>query len=298
MPREAPKPRLDLMETDRPTRRSNPGTVAVLVVLTVVLLVTGGVGPARQIVPIVIVALAITLSVGASLRTRTQRREYEHQLTAWAGERAAQAERLRLARELHDLVSHGLGLITVRAATARAVGAGDDEEQLAALADIERTSRETTTELRRMLTILRTPAPGHATDAAPLRPVESLAELPAIVQTARDAGLEVTLDLPALGAISPGAQLTACAIVREALHNALRHAGPTHVDVCLHRDGDALVASIRDDGPVTGWTSRPGAGHGLAGLRERLTALGGDLRTDVSGRGFTLTAHIPDEATG
>jgi two-component system, NarL family, sensor histidine kinase DesK len=285
------------METGRPTWKSRawPAVWTTLGLLVVLLLGPAAQGPAAKAFALVAVGLAVSVAVLAVLRNRRDRRAHEDRLAAWAGERAAQAERLRIAGDLHDLVSHGLGLITVRAAVAaRLTGPDGPTERAAALADIETVSRETTTELRRMLTVLRSPdAP------AALRPAESLADLPGIVAAARGAGLDATLDEAACGAVSPGVQLTVCAVVREALSNAARHAGPTRARVALHRDdggSGAVTVSVRDDGPAAGWEPRPGAGHGLAGLRERVTALGGALDAGPDGAGFAVTARIPDEA--
>ncbi|MEU6409479.1 histidine kinase [Microbispora sp. NPDC046933] len=230
----------------------------------------------------------MAVTVWALSRARRQRIAYEARLTAWAGERAAQAERLRIARELHDLVSHGLGLITVRASAARYPGAGDDSS--AALSDIERIGRQTTTELRRMLNVLR----DSADVAAPLRPAESLHDLPAIIQDAERAGPTVTLELGEIDDISSGAQLAVCSVVREALANTARHAGPTSANVYVRRDGDWIVTSVRDEGPVDGWTPHPGAGHGIEGLRERVTAIGGIFQAEHVENGFRVTARIPE----
>ena len=286
------------METGRPTWSSRAWPVAWATLgLLVAGLMTIGVqdSATRRLVPLTVVGIAVLVTAWAVLRTRRERRAHEDRLASWAGERAAQAERLRIAGDLHDLVSHGLGLITVRAAVAaRLTGPDGAAEQARALADIEGVSRETTTELRRMLTVLRTPD-----TAAALRPAESLADLPGIVAAARGAGLDATLDLPELDGVSSGVQLTVCAVVREALSNAARHAGPTTARVAVRRDGGtggAVTVAVADDGPAAGWEPRPGAGHGLAGLRERVTALGGTLDAGAAGAGFAVTALIPDEA--
>ncbi|GAB1819526.1 hypothetical protein HerbRD11066_26900 [Herbidospora sp. RD11066] len=255
-----------------------PPIAAVYILLLLVLLSAGGEGPGVVVVPAVIAALTLATTAWALVRGRRQRAAYEAQLTAWAGERAAQAERLRIARDLHDIVSHGLGLITVRATTARYVH--DDPE--AALADIEHIGRETTTELRRMLNVLR-----DNDAAAPLRPTEKLGDLPDIVARS---GLRVTLDVADLGEISAGAQLAVCAVVREALNNTARHAGPTTAAVEVHRDGDGIVVEVRDDGPVDGWVAHRGAGRGLEGLRERVPM----LTAGPFGNGFRVTARIPE----
>ncbi|MFI0418865.1 sensor histidine kinase [Spongiactinospora sp. 9N601] len=265
-----------------------PTAVAVHLVLLFALLAVGRESGAAIVVPMVVVALAVLTTALAVLRARRQRIAYEARLTAWAGERAAQAERLRIARELHDIVSHGLGLITVRASAARHLGGTGD--RAAALSDVERISRQTTTELRRMLNVLREPAE----PAVPLRPAETLDDLPAIIEDAERAGPAVTLRLDDVADVSPGAQLAICFVVREALTNTARHAGPTGASVYVRRDGDWIVTSVHDDGPVPGWTPHPGAGHGIAGLRERLTALGGTFHAEQAGNGFRVTARVPE----
>jgi two-component system, NarL family, sensor histidine kinase DesK len=286
------RPRLGSVQTTGPPIRSSRVGVAgpaVAIVALLLLLVSGTQGPAAAIVPVVIAALAVGAAAWTLASLGRQRRRYDEKLATWAGERAAQAERLRIARDLHDLVSHGLGLITVRAASAAGLaGPGAEAERAAALSDVERVSRQTTTELRRMLAVLRT------TDPAPLRPAESLGDLPAIVGVAREAGLQVTLDPVDLGDLSSGVQLAACAIVREGLSNAARHAGPTRARVSLHREGDTIEVVVHDDGPVPAWIPQPGAGHGLAGLAERVTALGGTLDPSRTGAGFRLAARLPD----
>ncbi|SJM70190.1 two-component system sensor kinase [Gulosibacter sp. 10] len=232
--------------------------------------------------------VGVLVVVWAVWRTRRDRRRYEAELAAWAAERAAQAERLRIARELHDLASHGLGAITLRASTARA--AASEEERRGALGDIEATSRAATTELRRMLALLRSPSP------APLAPAESLDDLPGIVAEARAAGLDVRLEQGDLGEVTPGAQLTVCAILREGLRNIARHAGPAEAVVELRRTGEGLLLRLEDSGPVDEWSAQPGSGLGLQGLRERTDALGGALEAGPAGRGWRLVARIPDGA--
>ncbi|MFD6446120.1 sensor histidine kinase [Promicromonospora sp. NPDC060204] len=209
--------------TARPELRSRAWLTAtiVLAVLGLSLAATGVQQPVAVLVTVLGAAgIALGVMVWALVRTGRQRRAYEDDLTAWAAERAAQAERLRIARDLHDLASHGLGLITVRAAAARILtGPAGEVEHARALADIERTGRAATTELRRMLTVLRTPGG----ETAPLRPAETLTDLPDVVDSARASGVAVSLELGDLGDVSAGAQLTVCAIVRETLANTARH---------------------------------------------------------------------------
>ena len=280
------------MDTDKPTWRSGAWLVAgsVLLLLAFALAAVGTDPPeAAWVTALVVTGVAATVVVWALVRTRSQRRLYEAELAAWAAQRATQTERLRIAGDLHDLVSHGLGLITVRAAVARAVPGQDGEgERARALAEIEQASRETTIELRRMLTVLRT------SGAAPLHPADTLADLSAIVDAASSAGLATSLAVADLGDVSAGVQLTLCAVVREALNNTLRHAGPTRARIDLHREGDVIVVDVQDDGPHGSWQPRPGAGHGLRALRERVAVLGGTLHVSPGDHGFRLAARMPD----
>lgn len=232
-------------------------------------------------------ALALAVLAWARWRTRQQRIRYEGRLEAWARERAALDERLRIARELHDLASHGLGVMTVRASTAKLA---DDRERLVALDDIERVGRRTTDQLRRMLTVLR------ASDtAAPIRPPETLADLERILDTDRRTGLEIdaAIDAAELQGLSPELQMTMCAVVREALSNAARHAGPTRARVEVSAHGDRVQVAVHDDGRSPGWRPQPGTGNGLVGLRERIGLRGGTLRTAPTGRGFGLVVELP-----
>ncbi|MFG3421047.1 sensor histidine kinase [Micromonospora sp. NPDC048063] len=280
------------METDRPTWRSRAWlvAVAVLAMLALVLMTVGVDNPVSVWGALAVSAGVTALVIAWALaRTRSERRHYEEELASWAAEQATQAERLRIARDLHDLASHGLGLITVRAAAARTLTGPDGEAERAnALADIERASRQTTTELRRMLALLRTAGP------APLRPADTLDDLPAIVKAANDAGLTVTLGDEEVGDVTAGVQLTVCAVVREALNNTIRHAGPSHARVGIHREADTIIVEVQDAGPRPGWQPQPGAGHGLDGLRERVAALDGSLHAEQADDGWLLTARIPD----
>lgn len=277
----------------RPSGRSSVLPVAVVVgaVLVTAMCTVGGEGPAAVILPWVMVAGAVAAAVWAVRRSRADRRAYEARLTAWAAAEAVLAERLRIAGDLHDIVSHGLGLITVRAAATRHLP--KPPEVAAALTDIEDASRHATAELRRMLTVLREP------DAAGRRaPLEGIADLPAIVGGAAVAGLRAELAVEPLGDVSQGVQVAVCKTVREALSNAARYAGPTDVRVRVRRDGRSVVVAVTDGGPAPeGWRAAPGAGHGLAALRERVGGLGGTLTAEPVDGGYRVTARIPDEAT-
>ena len=280
----------------RPAWRSRAGPVSgvLFVVLFVVLLSVGAEGPLARILPSLIAAIAIGVAVWAVRRTRANRAEYEARLTSWAAGEAVLAERLRIARDLHDIVSHGLGLITIRAAAVRQVtntSERDVAELREALADIETASRHATAELRRMLTVLRT----ADDEAVPRSPLESLDDLPGIVGGAEVTGLRTRLDVEPLGEVSQGVQVAICKTVREALNNSARHAGPTSVSVHVCRDGGTVVVTVADSGPDGPWSAKPGAGHGLAGVQERISGLGGSLHAAAADGGFRVIARIPDE---
>ncbi|MCA2219163.1 sensor histidine kinase [Jidongwangia harbinensis] len=276
----------------RPALRSRvwPAVAVLAAVLAITLCTTGAEGPLSVVMPAVIAGTAVAAAIWAVWRRRADRADYEARLTAWAASEAVLAERMRIARDLHDIVSHGLGLITVRAAATRHLAKPPEIE--AALADIEEAGRHATGELRRMLAVLRAP------DASPPRaPVEGLDAVPDIVRGAEVAGMRTLLETDDLGAVSRGVQVAVCQTVREALSNAARHAGPTRVRVHLYRDGPAVVVTVADGGPVDGWRATPGAGHGLAGLRERVTSLGGTLLAERVEGGFRVTARIPDDGS-
>ncbi len=233
-------------------------------------------------------ALLVVGVVGwAVMRTRLQRRQYEERLEQWAKAKAAADERLRIARELHDLASHGLGTMTVRAATAKLA---DEDERLIALDDIERLGRRSTTELRKMLAVLRDPGA-----QAPMRPVDSLTDLPDIVETARRTGIEAELTVDDLGEVPASVQVTVCAIVREALANAARHAGATRAQISIALTRRGFAVDVRDSGPSPGWRPHPGTGHGLDGLRERVALHGGTLTTGAHEDEFRVRAELPRE---
>lgn len=238
--------------------------------------------------------IAAAALVDAVRRVRRAGREHEESLLAWGAERAAAQERLRIARELHDLASHGLGLITLRAAAARRAGADD---RAAALTDIEGAARQATAELRRLLAVLRSPD-----EAASRAPSPGFADLDALVGKFVGAGLQVSMalenvDLDPDGDVTAVVQATAVAVVREGLTNVARHAGPTAARVRLRRSTDAgtLEISVQDDGTVAGWHPERGAGAGIVGLRERVEALGGEVIGAAAGPGFLLRAHVPVE---
>lgn len=274
--------------TPRPLRRSRTVPVAAAMITALLLMTCASslTGPVQTIGPIVIAGALGFVTMRTVVKLRAERADYEQRLTAWAAAEAVLDERLRIARDLHDLVSHGLGLITVRAASTRKLEQSPQLRQ--AFQDIERTSRDATVELRRMLTVLR-----DSSADAPRAPLEGFDNLFAIVGAAEVGGLRPRLTVGWLDEVSPGVQVAVCRVVREALSNTARHAGPTDVNVDVARVGDAVVVTVTDRGPGDGWHPQPGAGHGLVGLRERIAGLGGTLVAAHHGGGYRLTATMP-----
>jgi signal transduction histidine kinase len=200
-------------------------------------------------------------------RTSREERERALEVEREAGLAVAE-ERARVARELHDIVSHNLSVVVLQAAGARARGGGEVD---ATLEKIEASGRDALVEMRRMLGVLRTEEGGPA-----LSPQPGLADLEVLVGNVRTAGLNVRLDVELGGLpVPPAVALSAYRIVQESLTNTLKHAGASSATVHLRRDVDVLVVDVIDDGRSAHVTSA--GGHGLIGMRERAAIHGGSL---------------------
>jgi signal transduction histidine kinase len=203
--------------------------------------------------------------------------------------RAAVAEeRVRIARELHDVVAHAISVIVLQARGARRSLATDPEETREALDSIEATGSEALAEMRRLLGMLRT----HDEDIA-LAPQPSLRYLDVLAAQVREAGLPVELSVEGEPIeLPPGVDLSAYRIVQEALTNALKHAGPATARVVVRYGKDNLELEIADTGPGT--AAGDGEGHGLVGMRERVSLYGGRLDAGPrGGGGFAVRARLP-----
>jgi signal transduction histidine kinase len=198
-------------------------------------------------------------------------------------------ERARIARELHDVVSHAMTTIVIEAGAERLHLAPGSERTSRTLSGIERTGREALGEMRRLLGVLRE----HDEEPA-LAPQPSLDHLAELVEHVGRAGLDVALRVEGRPvALSPGLDVNAYRIVQEALTNVLKHAGATRATVVIVYDTDVLGLTVTDDGR-SAQPPADGPGHGLTGLRERVTLYGGELEAgpDPDG-GFTLHARLP-----
>jgi len=234
--------------------------------------------------------LGATWAAGTAVR---ERRESLRRVVEEAAARARVEERLRIAREVHDVVAHGVGLIAVKAGIANHLAADRPEEGREALRVIEEVSRDALRDLRGLLAVLR----DDAVDAG-LRPAPGLGDLPALVRTAQDAGVQVDLhvDLRGVGAdrIPDGVALSAFRIVQEGLTNVVRHAGPTRCSVQLVGGTGTLRVEVTDEGPAPGRpASTAGAGLGLVGMDERVRGHGGTFGAGPHSGGFRVLATLP-----
>jgi signal transduction histidine kinase len=268
--------------------------------VTVFVVVAGLVGglPAAGIWLSVSVAL-LAWSAGRWVRLRglhTAASEREH---AAEIRRAAAEERARIARELHDVVAHQVSLMTVQAGAAKIVLDRDPDRARTAMQDVEDVGRQALAELRHLLDVLRPDG-----DVDRLGPQPGLTDLPGLVQRMAEAGLTVSLTMDGAPARLPTqVGLSAFRIVQEALTNVLRHAGPgtpTEVRISAVTDrggGDRVNIEILDQGPRI--TTVPAGGHGIAGMRERATLLGGHLDAAPHPHGgFQVVASLPMDASG
>ncbi len=205
--------------------------------------------------------------------------------------RAVAEERLRIARELHDVLAHTMSVVAVQAGTGRLVGPDHPGEAIKALTAVEETARSAMHEMRQILTVLR--ADDDDTDAA-VRPTPGLDDLAALVAQVTEAGIAV--DVRVEGEPRPvptGVGLAAYRITQEALTNVIKHAGPAHASVLVRYTDHDVTVEIRDDGHGT--PSRAGGGgHGLIGMRERAAVHGGELTAGpAADGGFRVRARLP-----
>ncbi|MFD7275509.1 sensor histidine kinase [Streptomyces sp. NPDC059862] len=215
-----------------------------------------------------------------------------HGRVAYAEEEArlrATQERLRIAREVHDVIGHNMSMIHVQASSALHRLQKDPGQAQEALTAIKQGSKEGLKELRATLGVLR-----QVDEEAPTTPSPGLSRIDELVSSAARAGLDVRIEQSGTGSPLPAAvDLAAYRIVQESLTNAVRHSGARHVVVRFHHGDRALTLSVQDDGegaPPAGH----GVGSGIAGMRERARALGGTLNAGPgSAGGFVVRTRLP-----
>jgi signal transduction histidine kinase len=286
--------------------RDRPGSLAGLALVeaavAVVQLTPGATGVATWLGDTLVIAAAWLLGhfvhdrrvYAAQLEQRTAQLEQARQELA---RRAVAEERLRIARELHDVVAHSMSVIAVQSGVGAHVAATQPEEARKALAAIEATSRSALNELRRLLGVLREEGEPQGS----LAPVPGLAGLDALLAQLSEAGLAVRLRVEGARAQVPaGVDLSAYRIVQEALTNVLKHAGATRAQVMIGYGDKEIRIEVTDDGRRAAPKAAAdplGTGHGLIGVRERVALLGGDFEAGQRpGGGFRVAARLPFEA--
>lgn len=237
-------------------------------------------------------AIAIPFAVGRVLRgrelravaseERAQRLELDREAKAL---RAVGEERARIARELHDVIAHGVSVMVVQAGAAAEVLSRDPEGARGALVAIQDTGRQALADLRRMLGLVR------EGDALALGPRPGLEQLDPLLDQLRTAGLPVEVQVHGAPRELPaGLDVSAYRIVQEALTNVLKHAGPARARVTVGYGPDAVDLEVLDDGRGP----QNGQGHGLVGMRERVALYGGTFEAGPAGpRGFRVRARLP-----
>lgn len=252
-----------------------------------------GDGPAPWAQEGIVAAWVLAVMAIAEL-ARVRREQWEHARVERekAARRRADEERLRIARELHDVLAHSISVINVQAGVGLALLDTDPEQARTALTTIKSASKEALGEVRQVLDTLRTPG------EAPRAPAPGLDRLPELVDQAAGAGLtvDVTTEGPR-AALPPGADLAAFRIVQEALTNVVRHSGSRHARVQLSYGDGTMTLTVDDEGPAT-HADAGGSGNGLAGMRERAAALGGTIEAGPRpDGGFRVVARLPFTAT-
>jgi signal transduction histidine kinase len=239
-----------------------------------------------------VVAVAIAAEATRIRAERTAATRASRQLEQ---RRRQSEERLRVTRDLHDVIGHNISLINVQASMGLDLIDSQPEQARAALSAIKSASKEALEELRTMLTTLR-----HDDDVAPRSPAPGLDRLPELIELTRAAGLSVEVEAAGKAPPLPAAvHLAAYRIIQESLTNVARHAGRARVTVRVtYGDADVHV-QIDDDGTApAGGAAAAGTGSGIIGMRERATALGGDLSAGSRpGGGFRVSARLPVRPT-
>ena len=241
--------------------------------------------------------MLIALLLGEALRSRHALAQ-EAQLRALQAERTQQEEaqrhvmeeRLRIARELHDVLAHTVALINVQAGVAAHVLDQQPEQAREALIHIKTASRATLQELRAMVGVLR-----EGDTPAPLAPAPGLDALDDLTGAVREAGLDIAVDDQRTGGRLPTTvDVAAYRILQESLTNAIKHAGGATVHVSVRRDAAGLELEVTNSRATTTVTPTDGSGHGILGMRERAAALGGSLEAaPTPDGGFRVHARLP-----
>ena len=271
-----------------------------IVVAAVTVSALGTVVDTNQRVDVVpaVVLTALPWYVGRRVRNRgdyvTLLRERSERLEADQRRRERRAvadERSRIARELHDVVAHQVSMMTVQAGAAKTIARDDLDAAIEAMGEVEHSGRRTLGELRHLLGVLRP----QSADDDDLGPQRGIADVPSLIDELARTGADVTLHcLDRPDPLPSSVDLSVYRIVQESITNVVKHAGPAPtVDVSITADGDSLVVEVVNT-TANGPDELPSSGYGLAGMRERVTLLGGTLVAAPEGPGsFRVCAVIP-----
>jgi signal transduction histidine kinase len=237
--------------------------------------------------------LVALLSVMELVRSRRERAREKALSLAESLQRRASDERLRIAQELHDAVAHNISLINIHAGVALHLFDEQPQQARDALATIKQSSKEALVELRSILGLLR-----RADEDAPRAPTPSLSRLDELVARSNAAGVQVQIDVEGdLENLPRNVDVAAYRIIQESLTNVARHADRPDAVVRVRAVADALNVEVLDEGSGTRWApDLPSGGNGIAGMRERATAIGGSFEAGPRpGRGFAVRARLPIE---
>ncbi len=282
-------------------RRTVWRAVITALAVTVMVAIVGVLVPTEDLPIIAVFGIFMSFAVFAVLgevmfqraRNVTQLEQRAAALEADMESKAALAaveERSRIAREMHDVVAHGLSAVVVQSQAAQNLVETDPDRASEVLETIERIGRDSVNEMRRLLGVLR-----HDEEVA-LQPQPTLRELPGLLDQASVAGVDLTLEISGeQRLLSPGVELTGYRIVQEALTNVLRHAGrPVNALASVHYDEHAVTISITDDGLGAAPLPSVGAGHGISGMRERIAIYDGELIAGaLADGGYRVEARLP-----
>ncbi|MEV5952015.1 sensor histidine kinase [Streptomyces sp. NPDC051993] len=282
-------------QTDRRTTWAATSSSAVLLVVAAAVFQRSWLDPDNAAM---LAWTALPAAVGDGLRSRRayvtaveERAEHAERTREQEARQRVAAERVRIARELHDVVAHHIALINAQAGVAVHLVSKQPEQILTALEDIRDTSRSALEELRVTVSLLR-----QSDDPqAPRDPMPGLAQVPALLASFERVGLSVKHTRHGLAELlAPTVDLAAYRIVQEALTNVRKHAGTDHARLCLHYRPQWLTITVEDDGRAGPQQPHPGMGHGLIGMRERAASVGGKLEAAARpDGGFTVTAELP-----
>ncbi|MEV7008685.1 sensor histidine kinase [Streptosporangium sp. NPDC051022] len=283
--------------TSAPMRRSLVAFAAAVVAAAALVLLSHepNVIASAALVGLSWLTIASAWALGLAMR---ERRLYARRSVEQHARLAVAEERVRIARELHDVVAHSLSLIAMKSGVAAHVAAERPGEALEALGVIQTTSRGALEEMRRMVGILRS---GDGSKNSPLSPVPKFADLEKLADQARAAGIRVELSLNGGDGLPGSLESTVYRIVQESLTNVIKHASPanggpggTFCKVVVNVKQDEVTIEVTDNGMARKAMTEKNEGHGLIGMRERALLYGGELTAGPGAYGgFRVEARLP-----